>query len=69
MEIVDRDNGDGDNRTQQQTQLAAAEPSFEFEIDAEQIRLTYQNLVDAQVNFIGPDALVLWSSPQRGARY
>ena len=52
---------DTDNRTQQQTQLAAAEPSFEFEIDAKQVRLTYQNLADAQVNFYLMDLELLFS--------
>jgi hypothetical protein len=55
-EIVDQD-----NRTQQQTQLAAAEPEFDFIIDAKQIRLTYQNVTDARVNFYLMDLELLFS--------
>ncbi len=52
---------DADSRTQQQTKRAAAEPSFDFEIDAKQIRLTYQNLAEAQVNFYLMDLELLFS--------
>ena len=50
-----------DDRNQQQTQLAATEPSFDFAVEAKQIKLDYQNLKTVRVNFYEMDVELLFS--------
>jgi hypothetical protein len=52
---------DDEDRDQQQTQLAATEPSFEFEIVDRSVRVTYQNLQQLNVNFYLMDLELLFS--------
>ena len=52
---------DDEDRNQQQDQLAAAEPNFEFEIESGQIILRYQNVDAADVNFYLMDLELLFS--------
>jgi hypothetical protein len=52
---------DAEDRSQQQGQLAATEPSFEFTLDAKQIQLTWQNLHEVRVNYYLMDVELLFS--------
>jgi hypothetical protein len=52
---------DKDDRTQQQTQLAATEPSFEAALDGKTITLTHQNLEAVRVNYYPMDVELLFS--------
>ncbi len=50
-----------DDRNQQQTQLAATEPSFDFTVETRQVKLDYQNLKKVQINFYEMDVELLFS--------
>ena len=50
-----------DDRNQQQTQLAATEPGFDFTVEAKQIKLDHQNLKSVRVNFYEMDVELLFS--------
>ncbi len=50
-----------EERTQQQTQLAATEPSFDFTVEKKQIQLHYQNLKTVQIHFYEMDVELLFS--------
>lgn len=50
------------DRDQTQAQLAAAEPTFDLELQGSQILLTYRNLKSVQVNFYEMDIELLFSS-------
>lgn len=52
---------DKDNQAQQQTQLAATEPTFDFTIDARKINLTWQNIETVQINYYLMDVELLFS--------
>jgi hypothetical protein len=50
-----------DDRNQQQTQLAATEPNFDFNVEAKQIKLDSQNMKSARINFYEMDVELLFS--------
>src|SRR5207249_10979540 len=52
---------DAEDRTQRQGQLAATEPGFEFNLDAKQIQLTWQNVDTVRVNYYLMDVELLFS--------
>ncbi|MBI5759111.1 MAG: hypothetical protein HZA46_11395 [Planctomycetales bacterium] len=52
---------DADDRGQQQTQLAATEPNFDFQVEAKQITLNHQNLDQVRVNYYLMDVELLFS--------
>ncbi|HTN76385.1 MAG TPA: hypothetical protein VL096_14100, partial [Pirellulaceae bacterium] len=52
---------DPENRDQQQTELAATEPSLDFIVEAKQIKLDYQNIKSVRVNFYEMDVELLFS--------
>ncbi len=52
---------DEKDRQQSQTQLAATEPGFDFQVEARQIRLNYQNLTHVRVNYYLMDIELLFS--------
>jgi len=52
---------DQQDRAQQQTALAATEPSLEFEAEAGKITVNYQNLTEAVVNYYLMDIELLFS--------
>ena len=52
---------DPESRDQQQTAEAAKLPSFEFEVEAKQIDLTYQNLSNVVINYYVMDIELLFS--------
>ena len=52
---------DEENRTQQQTNLAATQASFEFQVEAKKVRIDYQNLSKVQVNYYLMDIELLFS--------
>jgi hypothetical protein len=52
---------DLENRDQQQGQLAATEPNFDFNVEARKIRINYQNLDSVRVNFYEVDVELLFS--------
>lgn len=52
---------DAENRDQQQGQLAATEPSFDFTVEARKINLHYRNIETVQVNFYEMDVELLFS--------
>jgi len=62
-EIEGQDNVvvDDENRTEQQTNLAATAPSFDFQVEAKQIRLEHQNLKSVRVNYYLMDIELLFS--------
>lgn len=62
-EIEGQDNVvvDDENRTEQQTNLAATAPSFDFKVEAKQIRLEHQNLKSVRVNYYLMDIELLFS--------
>lgn len=55
-QVVDRD-----NLAQQQTKLAATEPGFEFQVEARQIKLQYQNLATVRIHYYLMDVELLFS--------
>jgi hypothetical protein len=57
----DTETVDPEDRTQQQTRLAATEPSFDFTVEARQINLNFQNLKTLRVNFYEMDVELLFS--------
>ena len=52
---------DAEDRNQQQAQLAATEPNFDFTVEAKQINLNHQNLTSVTVNFYEMDVELLFS--------
>ncbi|MCY2964347.1 MAG: hypothetical protein NT069_12045, partial [Planctomycetota bacterium] len=52
---------DATSRDQQQSQLAATEPSFEFKVEAKEIELSYQNLDQVRVSYYLMDVELLFS--------
>lgn len=52
---------DPEDRTQQQTQLAASESSFDFTVESRQVRIDYQNLDKVRVNYYLMDIELLFS--------
>ncbi|HUG91806.1 MAG TPA: hypothetical protein VML55_13290, partial [Planctomycetaceae bacterium] len=60
---------DEDDRTQQQTQLAATEGSFDFTVEAKQVALNYQKLESVRVNYYLMDLELLFSSNPFVQRY
>ncbi len=52
---------DAEDRNQQQAQLAATEPNFDFTVEAKQINLNHQNLSVVKVNFYEMDVELLFS--------
>jgi len=53
---------DKEDRTQQQTALAATEPSFDFSVEARKIVLKYQNLLEFRVSYYRMDVELLFST-------
>lgn len=53
---------EADNREQEQTQLAASEPSFDFKVESRQVKLSYQNLQSVAVNYYLMDIELLFST-------
>jgi hypothetical protein len=52
---------DAEDRSQQQTQLAATEPSFDFQVEAKAVKISYQNLAAIRVNYYLMDIELLFS--------
>ena len=52
---------DAENRSEQQTRLAATEPSFDFTIDDGKVTINYQNLKQVEVNYYLMDIELLFS--------
>ncbi|MFO0870347.1 MAG: hypothetical protein U0935_15580 [Pirellulales bacterium] len=52
---------DAEDRTQQQTRLAATEPNLDLKVEGRQVTVTYQNLKSARVNFYVMDVELLFS--------
>lgn len=52
---------DGEDRGQQQTQLAATEPSFDFRVEVKAIKVNYQNLTSLRVHYYLLDIELLFS--------
>ncbi|MFM8250274.1 MAG: hypothetical protein ACKOBW_01620 [Planctomycetota bacterium] len=52
---------DAEDRTQQQTALAATEPTFDFTVEAKQVSINYQNLKTVRVNYYVMDVELLFS--------
>jgi hypothetical protein len=52
---------DPKDRTERQTRLASAEASFQFKVDAKQIRVSYQNVKALRVNYYKMDIELLFS--------
>jgi hypothetical protein len=52
---------DEEDRSQQQTKLAATEPGFDFTVEARKVNLNYQNLKACLVNFYRMDVELLFS--------
>jgi len=50
-----------EDRNQQQTVLAATEPSFDVSVEAKQVKVDYQNLKTVRVNFYEMDVELLFS--------
>ncbi len=50
-----------EDRSQQQTQLAATEPSFDFQVEAKAVKISYQNLAAIRVNYYLMDIELLFS--------
>jgi hypothetical protein len=53
---------DDEDREQQQTQLAATAPSFDFQVESRKAVVNYQNLSEAKVNYYLMDIELLFSS-------
>ena len=64
---------DKDDRDQQQAKLAATEPSFDFDVEARQIALTYQNMTACTIHYFPMDIELLFSRnpfvQQRGGQF
>jgi hypothetical protein len=52
---------DKDDRTQTQGAQASSTPSFDFTIDARQVKINYQNLTEVRVNYYQMDIELLFS--------
>ncbi|MCE9603500.1 MAG: hypothetical protein K8U03_01205 [Planctomycetia bacterium] len=52
---------DAEDRAQRQTALAATEPSFDFQVEAKQLTLNYQNLKSVTVSYYLMDVEMLFS--------
>jgi len=52
---------DAEDRGQQQTQLAATEPSFDFQVEAKAVKINYQNLAAIRVHYYLMDIELLFS--------
>jgi hypothetical protein len=52
---------DAEDRGQQQTQLAATEPSFDFQVEAKAVKISYQNLAAVRVHYYLMDIELLFS--------
>ncbi len=52
---------DRENRDQQQGQLAATQPSFDFSVEAQKIQINFQNLKQVKINFFQIDVELLFS--------
>ncbi len=52
---------DTEDRTQVQTKLAASTPSFDFVVEAQRVRINYQQLAEIQVNYYQMDVELLFS--------
>lgn len=52
---------DDEKQAQQQTKLAATEPSFDFTVEAKQVTLNYQNVKQVTVNYYLMDIELLFS--------
>ncbi len=52
---------DKEDRTQVQTAQAASTPSFDFTVEAKQVKINYQNLKSVQVNYYQMDIELLFS--------
>ena len=52
---------DKESRTEVQTKLAATEASFDFQVEAKKVTLTYQNLKQVRVNYYLMDIELLFS--------
>ncbi|WP_254507916.1 hypothetical protein [Anatilimnocola floriformis] len=52
---------DPENRNETQGQLASTEPSFEFLVEAKQVKLDYQNVKTIRVNYYEMDVELLFS--------
>jgi hypothetical protein len=61
MEGKDAKIADADDQAQQQGQLAAREPTFDFTLDAETMQLTWQNIEKVRVNYYLMDVELLFS--------
>jgi hypothetical protein len=60
---------DDENRNQVQTELAATEPGFEFQVEARTIRIDYQNLVAVRIQYYLMDIELLFSRNPFVQRY
>ncbi len=52
---------DKDDRTQEQTQLAATDPNFDFTVEAKQLTINHQNLDSVRVSYYLMDVELLFS--------
>ena len=52
---------DTDDRNQDQTQLAATDPNFDFNVEAKQLTINHQNLDDVKVSYYLMDVELLFS--------
>ncbi|MFO0905083.1 MAG: hypothetical protein U0939_18905 [Pirellulales bacterium] len=52
---------DADDRSQQQTKLAATEPSLEFQVESRELTIQYQNVKSVRVNYYVMDVELLFS--------
>jgi len=52
---------DADDRNQQQSQLAATEPGFDFKVEDRQLTINYQHLPSVRVNYYVMDVELLFS--------
>ncbi|MFV1966941.1 MAG: hypothetical protein ACC628_16060 [Pirellulaceae bacterium] len=52
---------DPENRDQTQTELAASEPGFDFQVEAKKVRIDYQNLEQVRVQYYLMDIELLFS--------
>ena len=57
------------DRTQRQTEQAAAAPAFEFTIEAKRLQGTYQNLTELTVNYYEMDLELLFSRTPFAQRF
>ncbi|MBC8291398.1 MAG: hypothetical protein H8E37_13940 [Planctomycetes bacterium] len=52
---------DDESRSENQTQLASTEPSFDFQVEARRVKLSFQNLESVTVNYYEMDIELLFS--------